>query len=177
MVFEKTIEIEKVSKSIGKVNFREAVRAVVIKNNKILMVNSKNKDYKFPGGGVKKNEDKIEALKREVEEETGYICSNVKDIIGIVTEKSKDRYYHNKLFKMISYYYIVEISDIQKEQKLDDYEKKLEFRPVWININDAINNNELIIEEKPENMANWIYRETYVLKEIERITKNNFFNN
>lgn len=53
MVFDKIIEIEKVNESIGKVNFREAVRAVIIKNNKILMVNSKNKDYKFPGGGVK----------------------------------------------------------------------------------------------------------------------------
>ncbi|WP_243145530.1 NUDIX domain-containing protein, partial [Clostridium neonatale] len=37
------------------------------------MVNSKNKDYKFPGGGVKKYEEKLEALKREVEEETGYV--------------------------------------------------------------------------------------------------------
>ena len=41
MVFDKIIEIEKVNESIGKVNFREAVRAVIIKNNKILMVNSK----------------------------------------------------------------------------------------------------------------------------------------
>lgn len=176
MVFKKIIEIEKVSKSIEKVNFREAVRAIVIKNNRILMVSSKNKDYKFPGGGVKKNESKIDALKREVEEETGYICSSIKDVIGIVIEKSKDRYYHNKLFKMISYYYIVEVSDIQKEQKLDAYEKKLEFRPVWINIDDAINSNKLIIEEKSENMANWIYRETYVLKEIRKAIKNNLLN-
>ena len=88
MVFDKIIEIEKVNESIGKVNFREAVRAVIIKNNKILMVNSKNKDYKFPGGGVKKYEEKLDALKREVEEETGYVCSDVKDLIGIVTEKS-----------------------------------------------------------------------------------------
>lgn len=27
------------------------------------MVHSKNKDYKFPGGGIKKGEGKIEALK------------------------------------------------------------------------------------------------------------------
>lgn len=176
MVFDKIIEIEKVNEYIGKVNFREAVRAVIIKNNKILMVNSKNKDYKFPGGGVKKYEEKLDALKREVEEETGYVCSDVKDIIGIVTEKSKDRFHHNKLFKMISYYYIVEVSDVQKEQKLDDYEKELEFKPVWINIEEAILQNKLIIEDNISNIPNWIYRETYVLKEIENAINKNILN-
>lgn len=176
MVFDKIIEIEKVSESISRVNFREAVRAVIIKDNKILMVNSKNKDYKFPGGGVKKYEEKLDALKREVEEETGFVCSNVKDVIGIVTEKSKDRFHHNRLFKMISYYYMVEVSDEQKEQKLDDYEKELEFKPVWINIKEAILQNKLIIEENPPNMPNWIYRETDVLKEIENAINKNTLN-
>ena len=176
MVFDKIIEIEKVSESISRVNFREAVRAVIIKDNKILMVNSKNKDYKFPGGGVKKYEEKLDALKREVEEETGFVCSNVKDVIGIVTEKSKDRFHHNRLFKMISYYYMVEVSDEQKEQKLDDYEKELEFKPVWINIKEAILQNKLIIEENPPNMPNWIYRETDVLKEIENAINKNILN-
>ena len=176
MVFDKIIEIEKVSESIGKVNFREAVRAIIIKDNKILMVNSKNKDYKFPGGGVKKYEEKLNALKREVEEETGFVCSNVKDVIGIVTEKSKDRFHHNRLFKMISYYYMVEVSDEQKEQKLDDYEKELEFKPLWININEAILQNKLIIENNPPDMPNWIYRETDVLKEIENAINKNTIN-
>lgn len=176
MVFDKIIEIEKVSEPIGKVNFREAVRAIIIKDNKILMVNSKNKDYKFPGGGVKKYEEKLDALKREVEEETGFVCSNVKDVIGIVTEKSKDRFHHNRLFKMISYYYMVEVSDEQKEQKLDDYEKELEFKPVWININEAILKNKLIIEDNPPDMPNWIYRETDVLKEIENAINKNTLN-
>ena len=176
MLFDKIIEIEKVSESISRVNFREAVRAVIIKDNKILMVNSKNKDYKFPGGGVKKYEEKLDALKREVEEETGFVCSNVKDVIGIVTEKSKDRFHHNRLFKMISYYYMVEVSDEQKEQKLDDYEKELEFKPVWININEAILQNKLIIEDNPPNMPNWIYRETDVLKEIENAINKNTLN-
>ena len=56
MVFNKLFQIDKVSESVGTVNYREAVRAIIIKDKKILMVHSKNKDYKFPGGGIKKGE-------------------------------------------------------------------------------------------------------------------------
>ena len=65
MLFNRLLEIDKVSDSIGNVNYREAVRAVIIKKNKILMVHSINKDYKFPGGGIKKGENKIEAFVEE----------------------------------------------------------------------------------------------------------------
>ena len=166
MMFNKLFEIDKVSDSIGNINFREAVRGIIIKENKILMVHSKNKDYKFPGGGIKKDEGHIEALKREVEEETGYVCSKIDKQIGIVIERSKDRYVNNRIFKMISYYYIAEVSNIRKSQKLDPYEAKLEFKPEWVSIEDAINNNEKIITLGIEPIANWIFRETYVLKEI-----------
>ena len=166
MLFKKDIEIQKINKDIISINCREAVRAVIIKDNKILMVHSKNNDYKFPGGGVKKNEDKIIALKREVEEETGYICSDIYKCIGIVTEKSIDRYYSNRMFKMVSLYYLVQVYDECKKQKLDAYEKELEFKPVWISIEEAIENNTNIINNKPDTMANWIERETYVLREI-----------
>ena len=171
MMFNKLFEIDKVSDSIGNINFREAVRAIIIKNNKILMVHSKNKDYKFPGGGIKKDEGHIEALKREIEEETGYVCNEVNNQVGIVTERSKDRYFNDCVFKMISYYYIAEVTNIRKSQKLDPYEAKLEFKPEWVNIDDAIKNNESIIDIGTEPIANWIFRETYVLKEIQTYIK------
>ena len=166
MLFNKIFQIDKVSESICNVNYREAVRAIILKDKKILMVHSKNKDYKFPGGGIKKSEGKIEALKREIEEETGYVTKEIGKQIGIVTEKSKDKYVHNRIFKMISYYYIAEVTDEVKEQKLDAYEAKLEFKPVWIDVKEAIDNNKKIIEANDETKANWIVRETYVLEEI-----------
>ena len=173
MMFNKLFEIDKVSDSIGNVNFREAVRGIIIKENKILMVHSKNKDYKFPGGGIKKDEGHIEALKREVVEETGYVCSKINEQVGIVTEKSKDRYVNDRIFKMISYYYLAEVSAKRKSQKLDHYEAMLGFKPEWVNIDEAINNNDKIINLGIEPIANWISRETYVLKEIrEYIEKN-----
>ena len=166
MIFNKVFEINKVSDSIGNINFREAVRGIIIKDNRILMVHSKNKDYKFPGGGMKKGEGQIEALKREVEEETGYVCNKVMDQIGIVTEKSNDRYVNNRIFKMISYYYIAEVDSIVKSQRLDPYEAKLEFKPEWVDLEEAIKNNEEIIAANTQPIANWIFRETYVLKKI-----------
>ncbi|ETJ25460.1 Hydrolase, nudix family, partial [human gut metagenome] len=60
----------------------------------------------------KKGEGKIEALKREIEEETGYVAKRIGKQIGMVTERSKDKYVHNRIFKMISYYYIAEVTDI-----------------------------------------------------------------
>lgn len=166
MLFNRLLEIDKVSDSIGNVNYREAVRAVIIKKNKILMVHSINKDYKFPGGDIKKGENKIEALEREVEEETGYVCNKIIRKLGIVTERSKDKYVHDRIFKMISYYYVAEVSDERKEQKLDAYEAELGFTPVWVDLLEAIRNNEKIIELNLKNKPNWIGRETYVLKEI-----------
>ena len=166
MIFKKLFQIDKVSESVGNVNYREAVRAIIIKNKKILMVHSKNKDYKFPGGGIKKGEGKIEALIREIQEETGYVPKRIGKRVGIVTEKSKDKYVHNRIFKMISYYYIAEVTNEIKEQKLDAYEAQLELKPVWIDIEEAIDNNRKIIESNNENKANWIERETYVLEEI-----------
>ena len=171
MMFNKLFQIDKISDSIDNTNFREAVRGIVIRDNKILMVHSKNKDYKFPGGGIKKDEGRIMALKREIEEETGYVCSKVNEQVGIVVERSKDRYVSNSVFKMISYYYFAEVLDIRKSQKLDPYEAKLNFKPEWVNIDDAINTNEKIITSKIEPIANWICRETYVLKEIRNYIK------
>jgi 8-oxo-dGTP pyrophosphatase MutT (NUDIX family) len=47
---------------------RNAVRAVIIDNHKILMAYLvKTGEYKFPGGGVEENETSEEALKREID--------------------------------------------------------------------------------------------------------------
>lgn len=167
MLFNKLFEIDKVSDSIGNINFREAVRGIIIRDKKILMVHSKNEDYKFPGGGIKKNESHIQALIREIQEETGYVCNRIGEQVGIVTEKSKDKYVNNRIFKMVSYYYLAEVSNEKKSQKLDPYEAKLNFKPEWIDIDKAIRNNEEIISAEIEPMANWIFRETYVLNEIQ----------
>ena len=48
---------------------RPSARAIIIKGDKIALVYSKREEYyKFPGGGIHDDEDKKEALIREVRE-------------------------------------------------------------------------------------------------------------
>ena len=68
---------------------------------------------------------------------------------------------------MTSYYYLCEITDKKISQQLDDYEAELEFCPKWINIDEAITNNEAIL--KNYNRNEWIHREISALKEIRKV--------
>jgi len=169
MLFEFTLGIQEIKKENVKVNFRKAVRAVIIKNYEILMVNSNEGDYKFPGGGVKIGESNDDTLIREVREETGYIISKVKEKIGMVTERNIDEFKDGSIFEMVSYYYLCEVSENQVLQELDDYEAKLDFLPRWTNIDTAINNNEGILKNESTNINHWVKRETSVLHELKNI--------
>ncbi|CAM3812242.1 NUDIX hydrolase [Mesobacillus thioparans] len=146
---------------------RVAVRAIIMVNNHILMVQSNKGDYKFPGGGLENNETLEDCLKREVREETGYINCLVKDKVGTVIERNMDEYEKHALFQMTSHYYLCELTTNEKEpQQLDDYEAKLEFTAKWVSLKEAIDQNERLIEKHERN--SWLKRETFVLKELEK---------
>jgi 8-oxo-dGTP pyrophosphatase MutT (NUDIX family) len=166
MFFNYILGIEEVGKEKVNINHREAVRAVILKGNYILMVHTNKGDYKFPGGGANKGESHAQTLKREVKEETGYILNNVKDRIGVFTERKLDNYEENSIFEMVSHYYLCEISDDKTGQQLDDYESELDFQPVWISMDEAIRLNEEIINNHSIDKNSWIYRETKVLRAI-----------
>lgn len=169
MFFNKVLGIEKVDRENVKVNHREAVRAVILSDDKLLMVLTNKGDYKFPGGGVKSEEKHEEAIIREVREETGYIINAVKENIGVFTERSMDEFHEGAIFEMTSYYYICEVSEKQVLQQLDDYEAELDFCPRWISIEEAICNNERIIKTRSNDMNRWVNRETSVLNELKVI--------
>lgn len=59
-------------KSYEKIIERIAIRAIILDNDQILLMHSNRGDFKFPGGGLEKNESNEECLKREVREETSY---------------------------------------------------------------------------------------------------------
>jgi len=152
-----------------RLNKREAIRGIIIKNNKLMMIKTNRGDFKFPGGGIKGTENKTEALKREIEEESGYKVKDIGSLIGVVVERRHDLFDRNAVFEMISYYYLCEVSETRSNQRLDPYEIAQEFKPVWVDINEAILNNETLINAKSENINDWVKRETMVLKEIRRM--------
>jgi ADP-ribose pyrophosphatase YjhB (NUDIX family) len=152
----------------SKIIARNAVRAIIFKENKILLVFlEKTNEYKFPGGGVEKNEAFEDALKREVLEETGCNVIKIVEKAGTITEYAVAKEGNDKIFKMVSEYYTVIIDDKQFEQKLDNYEKELLFKPCWTEIEEAYNVNKKIIDEK-RNSTPWIKRETMVLEILKR---------
>ena len=108
----------------GKVFKRPSARAIIIKNNKIYMVHSLLYDYyKFPGGGIEKQESNLDALVRETAEEAGLIVikESIKEY-GYVhrIQKAKDEGY--SMFVQDNYYYLCDVEDKTIDQKLDDYE-------------------------------------------------------
>lgn len=165
MYFNEVIGLKEVGKE-EKVFYRVAIRAIILKDDKILMVKSNTGDYKFPGGGVENGESPEETLRREVTEETGYILDEVKDEMGIIIERNRRKKKGYSLFEMTSHYYFCDVTNKKVEQNLDKYEEELGFFPIWISLDNAIKENELIIEEGKSNINPWIVRETFVLKKI-----------
>ncbi len=147
-----------------KIKYREAVRAVIIEGEKILLVHSNLGDYKFPGGGVKQDESHLEALKREITEETGYLDAVIGEKIGTVIQRQVDEYEPNVIFQMNSHYYLCSLPGEKGTQNLDEYELEQEYTPKWVSIDEAIEQNQKMMEQFEEN--NWIPRENYVLRKL-----------
>jgi 8-oxo-dGTP pyrophosphatase MutT (NUDIX family) len=169
--FYRVIEEEKYS-SYARLNERVAVRGVILKKDKVMLVHSNRDYYKFPGGGVELEESHEEALIREIREETGYVHGQVKNKLGTVIERRIDEYDSNALFQMISHYYLCELIDEYKvSQELDAYEHEEQFTPVWIEPEEAIRQNQIKIVELDQN--DFLKRENYVLHQLSQLMKTN----
>ena len=152
----------------GKIEIREAVRGIIHNKNNLLMIYSPvNGDYKFPGGGVEEGEDRISALSREVREESGVEMLSVESEFGKVIEYDVSMYDRYDVFKMISYYYICRVASKFIGLNLDDYEKELEFMPVWADILDVIGKNRQLLDSG-QRLPKWVVRDTFVLEEVRR---------
>ena len=127
-------------KETDKVFRRPSARAVIIKDDKLALVYSrKEKYYKFPGGGIHDNEDKMEALIREVREETGLVVipESISEY-GSVLRRQKDDRTEDKIFEQENYYYFCDVEDKTVYQELDDYEDDAGFELRMVDIDEAI---------------------------------------
>ena len=124
-----------VDPSDQKISFtRHAARAVLTNQNEQIAVMhfTKTGSFKLPGGGVDDGEDIVEALHREIEEETGYHITNIQEL-GVVEE---DRYFCG--MHQTSYCFMAEITDFVGT-KLTEHELREGMNLRWAkNIDEAI---------------------------------------
>ncbi len=152
----------------GKTIHREAVRGIIRDGQRLLMVYStQNGDYKFPGGGVEAGESQREALIREIREECGALVTEIGPEFGKIIEYDVPIEPEYDVFKMTSFYFCCRVEDRLREQRLDDYEREMGFRPVWVEIGAAIRVNKIILETKDYASFPWVPRDTFVLEQIQ----------
>ncbi|MGZ9234905.1 MAG: NUDIX hydrolase [Anaerolineales bacterium] len=151
----------------GRTFYRTAVRGVIRRGRNLLMIYSSNVgDYKFPGGGVANDETHAQALRREIQEECGTSVAFIGLEIGAVIEYNIAIEKDYDVFKMTSHYYQCEVQDGFGIQKLDEYEKNLGFKPVWIDIDQAIQRNKALLDS--DKAPQWLRREIFVLEYIQQ---------
>lgn len=152
----------------GTVGRRPSVRGIIIDKGKIAMVHSLKYDYyKFPGGGIDDGESHLDALIREVSEETGLIVipGSVKEY-GVVLRKEKGKI--EDLFIQENFYYFCDVEEEVSCQKLDDYEAEEEFVLEWVDPRDAISAN---LSDDRKNKAPDAERQRHMLEREANVLK------
>lgn len=125
---------------------RPSARSIIIKNNKIFMVHSLKYDYyKFPGGGMEKDESNIDALIRETKEEAGLVVKpeTIKEF-GMVHRIQKGKRFDCEVFIQDNYYYLCDVEDKTTEQDLDAYEADEHFTLEYVDYKIALEANNKI---------------------------------
>ena len=122
---------------------RPSARAVIFMDEKIALVYSrKEKYYKFPGGGIHDDEDKKEALIREVREEVGLVVvpESIREY-GSVLRRQKSTVKDDEIFEQENYYFFCDVRDKVVGQELDAYEDEAGFVLRIVDIDEAIATN------------------------------------
>jgi ADP-ribose pyrophosphatase YjhB (NUDIX family) len=113
---------------------RRSSRAIVFdRDGKIAFLHvTKKHFYKLPGGGVEEGESIEEALHRELSEEIGCSVKNIREF-GSIEE------FRNKFsLHQISYCFLADLAGEKGVPHLEQDEIADGFKPVWINLGDAI---------------------------------------
>jgi len=151
---------------------RDTVRGVILDGDEVLLIFSKMfNDYTFPGGGCKANEDKMDALRRELKEEVGIDDFRVIDELGYVEEykyglNNQDMSYG---YHQVSYFYLIEVIKSSEAAPLER-EMIQGNEPVMIRIKDAIEHNQLVMRDENHSvlgMKTVLQREIKVLEVLD----------
>ena len=126
---------------------RHSARCIHIKNGLVAMVHSVKYDYyKFPGGGIEKDESAENAMIRETLEEAGLVVipESVKEY-GYVHRIQKRDHADADYLVQDNYYYLCDVEEGVQAQILDDYEADERFTLEFVEPDKAILANRKVI--------------------------------
>ena len=143
---------------------RNSARSIIIRDGKVAMVHSLKYDYyKFPGGGIEREEDPVEAMIRETREEAGLVVipESIREY-GLVHRIQKSDSDPTEVFVQDNYYYLCDAEDAAAPQDLDDYESRESYTLEFTDPHTAIRKN-LTDIRSPYNQTMFV-REARVLQ-------------
>lgn len=134
---------------------RVTVRALIERDGRYAMQKSKFGEYKMPGGAPDEGESHLEALIREVREETGLtvIPETVTDI-GKTLEIREDALEPGVKFIRHTYFYRCSVLDEIAPPHMTRSEVELGYSLAWATISEIIEGNKTALREK------WNIRDT-----------------
>ena len=126
---------------------RNSARSIIVLDKKIAMIHSLKYDYyKFPGGGIEKGEDPVDAMIRETREEAGLVVKpeTVKEY-GYVHRIQKSDKDDTECFVQDNYYYLCDVEEDRVSQCLDNYEAQETYTLEFVTPEIAIKKNRSVI--------------------------------
>ena len=137
------------------------IRGIVVRDGKIAMQCSRDGEFKIPGGGMEPGESYLQALAREVQEETGLFIIPQKAVeLGEITEIRKDIFDDRKKYICHSLFYFCEETGEEEQIHLTKSEIAKGYYLKWATPQEIYEKN-IAVEKDP-----WIIRDTAFIKMI-----------
>ena len=145
----------------GSVFRRKAARGIVFRAGKLLMLWNDRESYAFPGGGLESGESLVQALARELREETGFRLEGEPQLWAVTHERRRGL--TADILEMESFYFLCDVGENQGALQLDEHEAREHCRPVWVEPREALRANRVVTEKE---YSPWLLRDIGVLERL-----------